>query len=352
MNKFVSSILSWYKKEKRDLPFRGINDPYKIWLSEVMLQQTKVKTSIPYYQTWIQQYPTLKSVALADRERLLKIWEGLGYYSRCRNFHEATKIILERHNGLVPNNWEEFRSLPGVGEYTASAVLSIAFNKSFPVMDGNVKRVMSRVLGIRHFTKRNLTIIKNSLDKMIPSSCPGDFNQAMMELGAIVCAPKNPKCALCPISHYCKGFLLGSPESYPLLKKKKMIPHYTIVVGLIWRKNKFYIQKRGNKGMLAGLWEFPGGKVKNGESNHEALLREIKEECGVKPKIIKKIGTIKHAYTHFSITFHGYHCIENGQLINAQKYCEWITPEDINNFTFPKANHKIFTILNEQKWHV
>ena len=352
MNKLVLSLLNWYKKEKRELPFRGISDPYKIWLSEVMLQQTKVNTAIPYYQRWLQNYPTLKSVAEAEQESLLKIWEGLGYYSRCRNFHKATKIILNKYNGVIPDNWDEFRAMPGVGDYTAAAVLSISFNKKFSVMDGNVKRVMARLLGLRRFTKRNLKRIKNTLDKMIPDLNPCDFSQAMMELGARVCLPKNPKCVLCPMSNYCKGFSLGSPESYPYPIKKKKIPHYTVVIGLIWRNNKFYIQKRGNKGMLAGLWEFPGGKVKDGELIHEALIREIKEECAVRTKIIKKIGKIKHAYSHFSITFHGYHCAENGAPINECGNSKWITPEEIRNFTFPKANHKIFAILNNQQWHV
>lgn len=352
MNKATSSLLHWYSKEKRILPFRDIDDPYKIWLSEVMLQQTQVETVIPYFERWIETYPTLESVANEQQEKLLKMWEGLGYYSRCRNFHKATQQVVDQHKGIIPNSFEEFRALPGVGDYTAAAVLSIAFHKPFPVIDGNVKRVMARRLGLRQLTNRNMSRIQRSLKMAIPDSYPGDFNQAMMELGARICTPKNPNCGICPISKLCKAFMSGSPESYPFPVKKRKVPHYTIVAGLIWRNNKFYIQKRGPKGMLAGLWEFPGGKVENGESLPEALQREMKEECGVTPKILKKIGTIKHAYTHFSITFHGYHCEENGSTIQEQKESTWISPKEISQFPFPKANHKIFSLLEEQNWHV
>jgi A/G-specific adenine glycosylase len=349
---FTSSLLKWYNREKRILPFRDIKNPYKIWLSEVMLQQTQVETVIPYFERWVKKYPTLHSVAIEDDEKLLKVWEGLGYYSRCRNFHKAIKIVMEKYDGSIPKNWNEFCALPGVGDYTAAAVLSIAFQQSYPVMDGNVKRVMARILGLKNLTKRNLIRIQGRLKKLISIEKPGDFNQAMMELGAKICFPKNPNCGKCPIQKSCYAFDSGSPESYPALIKKEKIPHYEIVAGLIWRKEKFYIQKRGEKGMLAGLWEFPGGKVENGESLENALRREITEECGATPIILKKIGAIKHAYTHFSITFHGYHCQENGTPIRNREYSKWIQPNQIDAFPFPKANHKLFSLLNEQGWDV
>ena len=351
-NTIPNSLLAWYSVNKRTLPFRDIDDVYKIWLSEVMLQQTQVETVIPYFKNWINKFPTIKTVADAEQESLLKMWEGLGYYSRCRNFHKAANIVVKTHNGKIPNNWEEFRALPGVGDYTASAVLSIAFKKPYPVIDGNVKRVMARILRFRNLTKRNIYRMKKCLIDIISKENPGDFNQSMMELGARICTPKNPKCGLCPVSFQCGAFLVGTPESYPLPIKKKKPPHYEIVAGLIWRGNKFYIQKRGQKGMLAGLWEFPGGKVEKDESLEDALRREIQEECGAKPKIIKKFGTINHAYTHFSITFHGYHCSENGTPINDLEHSTWIEPGQISEFPFPKANHKLFSLLEEQGWHV
>ena len=214
---FTSSLLKWYNREKRILPFRDIKNPYKIWLSEVMLQQTQVETVIPYFERWVKKYPTLHSVAIEDDEKLLKVWEGLGYYSRCRNFHKAIKIVMEKYDGSIPKKWNEFCALPGVGDYTAAAVLSIAFQQSYPVMDGNVKRVMARILGLKNLTKRNLIRIQGRLKKLISIEKPGDFNQAMMELGAKICFPKNPNCGKCPIQKSCYAFDSGSPESYPAL---------------------------------------------------------------------------------------------------------------------------------------
>ena len=176
INSIVKPILSWYQSEKRILPFRGIDDPYKIWLSEIMLQQTQVKTVVPYYNRWVKRYPSIKSVALADRGAVLKMWEGLGYYTRCRNFHTAAKIVVKRFNGIIPNDWKIFSSLPGVGDYTAAAVLSIAFNKPYAVMDGNAKRVMSRILGIKNLTSWNLSRINKTLSNIIPEHTPGNFN--------------------------------------------------------------------------------------------------------------------------------------------------------------------------------
>ena len=352
INSIVKPILSWYQSEKRILPFRGIDDPYKIWLSEIMLQQTQVKTVVPYYNRWIKRYPSIKSVALADRGAVLKMWEGLGYYTRCRNFHTAAKIVVKRFNGIIPNDWENFSSLPGVGDYTAAAVLSIAFNKPYAVMDGNAKRVMSRILGIKNLTSWNLSRINKTLSNIIPEHTPGNFNQSVMELGATLCTPRSPSCNKCPLSFGCKAFKTNKPDYYPKPAAKKRKPHYTIVAGIIWRDNTFFIQRRPEKAMLGGLWEFPGGKVEEGESLEAALKREIKEECGVVPSIKKRIGAVDHSYSHFSITFHGYHCIENGEKINKVDHSAWITPDQIDQFPFPKANHKLFKIINEQGWHV
>ena len=342
----TNRLLDWYNNNQRRLPFRGSNDPYKIWVSEVMLQQTQIKTVIPYYRQWVKEYPTLKSAANANLDKLLKLWEGLGYYSRCRNFHRALNIVDKKYNGIIPNKFNEILSLPGVGHYTAGAVLSIAYNKCIPAIDGNVTRVMSRVLGIKNLTKKNRSRIINNVQKLIPKSNPGSFNQSLMELGALVCTPTNPSCEKCPLSNSCKAYKYKLPELYPLAKNKKVNPHYTIVAGIIWRKEKLFIQKRDEKAMLGGLWEFPGGKVENGESLKEALNREIKEECDILPIIKDKIGCVEHSYSHFSISFHCFHCVENGKRIKSSNRRAWITPKEIELFTFPKANHKIFSLIN------
>ena len=345
-------LIEWYYDNKRPLPFRSTNNPYKIWLSEVMLQQTQIKTVIPYYNRWLRHYPTLQSVSNERIEPLLKLWEGLGYYQRCRNFHNALQIVDQKFNGKIPEEFNHFIALPGVGVYTAGAVLSIAFNQAIPAIDGNVVRVMSRVLGIKNLTNRNKHRIKNKINNLIPFLSPGDFNQALMELGALLCTPKKPICNKCPISKICKAYKVASPELYPLPKKKKRNPHFIIVTAIIWRNNTFYIQKRNESSMLGGLWEFPGGKVENGESLKGALKREIEEECGITPTIKNKLGCIEHSYSHFSISLHCFHCIEKDKKINFSHNTAWITNEQIGLYPFPKANHKLFSLINHQGWHV
>lgn len=347
---FQKKLLLWFHSNKRDLPFRDVKDPYKIWLSEVMLQQTQVNTVLPYFNKWIKKYPTIKSVANEDYDILLKYWEGLGYYSRCLNFYKACRIIVNNFDGLVPNKWSYLRDLPGVGDYTASAVLSIAFNQKYVAIDGNVKRVMSRYLGIKNVTSNNLKRIKTFLEEHILEKETGNFNQSIMELGAIICRPKNPKCQECPISLNCIGYLKIQPENYPNPKNYKAKPHHVIVAGIFWRNKLFYIQKRDENGMLGGLWEFPGGKVEKNETLISALNRKIKEECGVSPMVKEKVGVINHQYSHFSITFHVYNCMEEKKKIKEAKLSAWIAPEQISQYAFPKANHKIFKIISDRGW--
>lgn len=348
MNLTVTSLLDWYTEHRRDLPWRKTDNPYCLWLSEIMLQQTQIKTVIPYYDRWLKHYPTLESAAQATVDELLKLWEGLGYYARVRNFHQALKIVVTEYNGKIPGNWSEFRALPGVGEYTAAAVLSIAFLKPYPVLDGNVKRLMARLLGIRRLTPRNMKRILSNLNQWIKKTDPGAFNQAMMELGGRICQPNQPQCHACPLRLDCTAFQHGRPETYPEPTVKKKRPHYRIVVGCIWQNGRFIIARRPEEKMLGGLWEFPGGKIEEGESETEALKREIREECDLKVTIGKRVGTIRHAYSHFSIEMTLFHCFPEKKI--NQRKVTLITPEEIEQYAFPGANHKLFNLLNRQNW--
>ena len=342
----IEKLLDWYDLNHRKLPFRSTKDPYKIWISEIMLQQTQINTAVPYYNQWVKMYPTLSHVAKAKFSKLLKIWEGLGYYARCNNFHKSSKIVMDQYNGVIPQDYKKFMSLPGVGEYTAAAVLSIAFDKKIPAIDGNVKRVMSRYLGIKNITPKNYNRIKNKLKSWISNQRPGDFNQAMMDLGSIICRSTKPICIKCPIKKSCKGYLNNSPEEYPLKLVKKKIPSVIVVVALIWRKNKFYIQKRKINSMLGGLWEFPGGRIREGEFLISALEKRVRDECGSEIIVNEKIGVIKHKYSHFSITMHGFNCKEKSKIEPVAKDHRWISSKQIDQFAFPKANHKLFSLIN------
>ena len=317
-----------------------------------MLQQTKVETVIPYYIKWIKKYPDIKSVALENTNSLLKYWEGLGYYRRCINIHKTSKIITNKYKGIIPKDYKTFLSLPGIGEYTAGAVFSIAFKKPYPAIDVNAKRVFSRIIGIKRITKYNLNRIKKTIITSMRNSNPGDFNQAIMELGSMICSIKAPKCTLCPIKTFCKAFSTSNPNQYPAQKKIKTKPHYDVVIAVIWNGKQFFIKKRPINKMLGGLWEFPGGKIEKDETKIEALKREIKEECNAKPVIKSKVGIIKHSYSHFSVSLHCYNCvISKKNLINI-KNSKWITSKEIDKFPFPKANHKIFELLKNYGWNL
>ena len=351
-NKIIGiNVLSWYEKNKRSLPFRDTKNPYKIWLSEIMLQQTKVNTVLPYYNKWVKKFPSLRSLATVKLDELLKMWEGLGYYKRCINFYNAVKIVNKDYFSKIPKDKKTFLSLPGVGDYTASAVLSIAFDKSYPVLDGNVKRVGSRILGIRNHTKYNKKRLINFLESTIPNHSPGDFNQGMMDIGALICKPTKPLCPQCPINMHCNAYKAGCPERYPNKVIKKPIPHYNVVIGVIWRQNKFYIQKRNLNKMLGGLWEFPGGKINNGENLETTLKRKISEECGVSILIIKNAGFINHAFSHFTITLNCFFCKEKNPTLQENPNGKWISKTSIGEYSFPKANHKLFKHLESKNWY-
>ena len=345
-------MISWYAKSKRSLPFRNTKDPYKIWLSEVMLQQTKVKTAIPYYESWVKKFPSLESVSLSNLDSLLKLWEGLGYYRRCNNFHKATKLVVSDFNSKIPKEKSQFMSLPGVGDYTASAVLSIAFKKPYPVLDGNVKRVISRIIGIKKLTNYNIKRIKKFLNKVICKKNPGDFNQGLMEIGALICKPYKPICIKCPITNFCYASKRISPDAYPLKVKNKPKPHFNVVIGIIWRNDKFYIQKRKTDQMLGGLWEFPGGIVKQGQDPELVLKQKIYKECGVYVRIFKKVGFIDHAFSHFTLRLNGYFCKEQKHFLDKNESRKWILKKNIKYYSFPRANHKLFNQLELNNWYV
>lgn len=344
---FSQELLFWYDRHKRSMPWRGEIDPYKIWLSEVMLQQTQVKTVIPYYHRWLKRFPTIRHVSKASQDEILKSWEGLGYYSRGVNFHEACKQVVSQYNGKIPDEAHEFSQLKGVGPYTTAAVLSIAFNKKIPVIDGNVKRVMARVGGIKDPPSKVLYYVEVLLKaRMLDCKRPGDFNQAMMDLGATICA-KVPKCYLCPISKRCFAFQTSRVHLYPVSEKKRDRPHYRIAVGIICHKDKVLIGKRKLKGLLGGLWEFPGGKIQKGETEKECVKREIKEEVNVEVDVEKSVGVIKHAYTHFSIEMEGFLCryLKGRPKALGCSEVRWIKWNEFSKYPFPKANHKLFPLL-------
>ena len=284
-----------------------------------MLQQTQVQTVIPYYLRWLKIFPTFRVLAKAPLNKVLKQWEGLGYYSRARNLHALAKTVVKDYGGRLPDSEEELRSLPGIGRYTGGAVLSIAFQKPVPLVDGNVMRVFSRYFGVR----KDISLPATQKDfwtlaeKWVPRRNPGDYNQALMELGATLCTPRAPECPRCPLKKDCEALKLGLQQMLPIKKKKEATAHYHIGAGVIWHHGKILISQRPLRGLLGGLWEFPGGKQEPGESLRETVRREIQEELGIRVQVGRKLVEVDHAYSHFKITLHAYECAYQSGKVRA-----------------------------------
>ena len=345
------ALLRWFREEARDLPWRKTKEPYHVWLSEILLQQTRVDQGLPYYERFLAALPTLEKLAAASEHDVLKLWEGLGYYTRARNLHKAARQVMEQYGGRLPERAELLQLLPGVGKYTAGAIASIAFNERAPVVDGNVKRVLSRLFNIAQSIDD--TAVDKQLwamaDALVPASDPGDFNQAMMELGARICTPKKPDCGSCPVSVECEAWKRGVQEKRPVRKAKKAVPHKEIVVAVIAKDGRYLIGKRPADGMLAGLWEFPGGKLEAGESHQDALRRECEEELGVKVRVGGMIASVNHAYTHLKVTLNVYRCaIEKGKpKSKIHDELAWVTADEFDQYAFPKGNHKFLGLLRD-----
>lgn len=348
---FRKALIGWYLAHKRDLPWRNTEDPYRIWVSEVMLQQTQVATVVPYYHRFLERFGDLKSLARADSQAVLKAWEGLGYYARARNLQRAAGIVLNEHRGVVPNRWAEFRRLPGVGDYIAAAVMSLAFEKPYPVVDGNVKRVLARLLVMKN-PVNNASSVKNFKEvagTLLDQKKPGTFNQAMMELGAVVCKPQQPLCGICPVQKICRAYQSDKVVNYPIKLKKPTTPQYRIAVGVVFKNGRVLITRRKPSGLLGGLWEFPGGKIQKDESPEAACIREIKEEVNLAIRVDSHLSRVKHAYTHFKIVMDVFCCsyISGRIALNGPVDHRWIHLQKLDDFPFPKANHKFFPELKK-----
>jgi len=348
-NRIREALLEWYSAHARDLPWRRTRDPHAIWLSEIMLQQTRVATVIPYYERFLAKFPTVRHLARARLDTVLKMWEGLGYYSRARNLHRAAKEIVTRLDGEIPRTRDELLTLPGIGRYTAGAIASIAFGAREPLVDGNVTRVLCRVFRI-HGNPKDRAIhqrIWSLAEDLLPKKRVGQFNQALMELGSEICTPRNPRCEECPLNRLCEANRHHEQDLLPTRVRKKPLPSHTVAVGVIHRHGRILIDKRLPKGLLGGLWEFPGGKVRPGEPLEAALRREVKEELDIKIEVGREIVVVNHTYTHFHVEIHAFAC----RYVAGEPRClacadfKWVRPGDLKRYAFPAANKKIIAVL-------
>lgn len=346
-------VLDWYERHGRDLPWRRTNDPYAIWVAEIMLQQTRVDTVIGYYHRFLAQFPSIEILARAPLDKVLKAWEGLGYYARARNLHAAARRVVQEYNGRLPRTAEELLRLPGIGTYTAAAISSIAFGHDAVALDGNLRRVLCRIFAIdddpgRPSTQRRLEALGMAI---LPPSHAGDLNQALMDLANAVCTPANPRCLICPLTELCQAREQGLQNALPIRATRTHRPHRDVTAGVIWDANgQFLITQRPLDSMLGGLWEFPGGKRRPGEDLIDCLRREIIEEIGIEIEIGDLLCTIEHVFTHFYMTLYAYQC----RWVRLKPQCleckdlRWVTVDQLDAFAFAVADQKIIAHLREQ----
>ena len=344
IKRLSSKLLTWYNANKRILPWRGHaqQSAYAVWVSEIMLQQTRVETVIPYFESWMRLFPDIQVLAKASEQDVLNAWEGLGYYSRARNLHKAAKIVAEQYGGEIPRDLDELRKLPGIGRYTLGAIASIAFGMDVSALDGNIKRVYARIFDIDEPVDSPMgeKILWELADENVPKGHAGDYNQALMDLGATICVPKNPRCLICPVMELCQARQNGTEDQRPVRNPKKEVPHYIHAAGVIVERKRVLLAQRPSNGLLGGMWEFPNGRV-NGDPAREiskALKREYKLRLRVKQGQ-GALGIVQHGYSHFSVTVHVFPC----ELISMPKgtNLKWVPLKDLDNYPMGKIDRQI-----------
>lgn len=336
-------LIPWFRRHRRDLPWRKNRTPYRVWVSELMLQQTRVDTVVGYYRAWMRRFPSLRSLAAAEPDDVLRAWEGLGYYSRARNAHRTARLLVREKGGRFPRTLEGLRALPGVGAYTAAAVGSLALGLDVAVVDGNVIRVLARLYGVAEDVGRPVVrarIAALAEAHLVPGRA-GEINEATMELGAMVCTPRNPRCGVCPLRDVCRAVQTDDPERFPVRTPRKPVPHIEVGAGVVVnRAGWFLLGRRPEQAMLGGLWEFPGGRREAGESVMECIVRELHEELRIRVRVGPLLAVVPHAFSHFTMDLHAYWArIDRGRpfAVGCSAY-RWVQGRDLTRYPMPKAD--------------
>jgi len=343
------ALLAWYRRNRRDLPWRRTRDPYAIWISETMLQQTRVETVIPYYERFLARFPDVRTLADADADDVLGEWAGLGYYSRARNLQAAAKQVAESHDGRVPDDVDSLRELPGIGRYTAGALASIAFDRPEPIVDGNVARVLSRLLGIREEIKQP-AVVKRLWEEaagLAEGPSPGDLNQALMELGALVCVPGEPRCGACPLRRHCDAFAAGDAAALPIQPKKGKVKRIEAAAAWLPRRGKVLAVRRPPKGLLGGMWELPGGDLEKREDPAEGLARNLRERVGLVTPRTEYVGRVEHVFTHRRLRLHLFRCdtpVGRTRLTGFDAH-RWLSPRALGELPHAATMRKALALL-------
>jgi len=344
------ALLRWYDDARRDLPWRRTRDPYAIWVSEAMLQQTRVETVIPYYRRFLARFPDVRALASADADAVYGLWAGLGYYSRARNLHAAARAVVEEFGGRLPGRAAELQSLPGIGRYTAGAIASIAFDQPEPVLDGNVARVLVRLLGIREDVKRGSVQRRLWAEaaELVAGPRPGDLNQALMELGAVVCTRRGARCSECPLRRRCDARRVGDVEQLPVKGEKKAPLRIEASAGWLLRNGRVLAVRRPPGELMGGLWELPGGERMRGEKPAAALRRALREGLSLEVSHLEGVGIVDHGFTHRSLRLHIFRCDTPRGRVRRRGFesHRWISPSGIAALPHGAATRKALALLS------
>lgn len=344
-------ILGWYSRHARDLPWRRTPDPYAVWVSEIMLQQTQVKTVVPFYEKFMARFPDVRSLAEADLDDVLHLWAGLGYYSRARNLLAAAKKIQDEYGGKFPDTEKSLRSLQGVGRYTAGAVLSIAYGKDTPVLDGNVMRVLSRLfaLDVDPRSTAGQQALWDLAGRLVPTGKGSAWNQGLMELGALLCLPENSTCMLCPVNESCEALSRGEVDHFPVRRERRKVPVVQGLCAIVLRGKKILFVQRPEDGLLGGLWEFPTAELRGWVPRSTTAEDFVKETLGLEGSIQEKIGVVRHLFTHKDLRLHLFVFETTGGRLRAGRYRahRWVRLSEVNRFPLSALTKKVIARLED-----
>ncbi|MHB1024521.1 MAG: A/G-specific adenine glycosylase [Desulfobacteria bacterium] len=347
-----AALLRWFGTAARPMAWRETMDPYRIWVSEVMLQQTRVETVAPYYDRFLLKFPDARSLAAAPIDDVLKAWEGLGYYSRARNLHRAAAILVARHGAKVPRTVEELMTLPGIGRSTAGAIAAIAFGADVPILDANARRVVARLFAVKGDPRSSKVenVLWERSARLVRRGKGRDTALAMMDLGAVVCLPNAPRCRECPLGSRCSSFLRGLQDSIPPKRAREMLPHHDVVAAVFRRADgALFLMRRPSEGLLGGLWAFPSGRRGPGETLDDAMRRSLREKLRVRAVIQREVGAVRHAYSHYRITLHGFLCETTGGALPTGEGTGWLPGDGEGTFALPRADRKLLEFIHREE---
>ncbi len=344
----TQTLLTWFQENQRPLPWRKEYRPYHVWIAEIMGQQTQMERVVTYFKNWIQHFPDIPTLAAASEQEVIKAWEGLGYYSRVRNIRKTADLLVQKYAAGLPDNESDLLALPGIGTYTAAAILSIAFNRPVPLLDANVERILCRLDDIDLPVKQTATrkLLLQRCTDLLPHDKARNFNQALMEFGALVCTPKKPACSTCPLQEHCRALALDIVDLRPVPGKKEKRIDIAMACAIIQNNDRFYIQQRLEKDVWGGLWEFPGGRLKESESAAQAAIRELIEETEFQITGLQPFTTVVHHYTKYRVSLEAFFCTLKNPCattptLHAASQYQWVQLNELPNFAFPAGHRQL-----------